>query len=346
MYPHQPFTAQMSPTAGTPCVTDAYGTHVPLESAASPLQYSPHYQSTYNHSYANQYWFKHSPPPADMSAGGYKAHQHQQYHYPWAPASYLGPSSIKIESDAVQDFPGFSKARRCIKCQCPNCVGEESGIRNRQAKKVSPSGFFSHSFEPVLPIFLTTCLPPLLQVRFPTTNLCRYTLLVQKFHTTIAGFLFLLTTHLRNFLLKGSNIPLPRLQKDFFQGRIVYYFSCSEVHTISLPLFVALLPHQGQMPFNSQVNLNNYLSVSSSKAIFLKLPKPLSSSADLFLLLSHNLSSTCGALLLRGISNSKQLFFCILLQGLFFTATFYICHYPGYRKISSKVTNLIYFSCS
>ncbi|KAJ8917606.1 hypothetical protein NQ315_000089 [Exocentrus adspersus] len=143
MYPHQPFNAhtQLSPASTTSCSSDGYVSQVPLESARSPLEYSPHYQSPYGHTYSNQYWFQHSPPPADIATSGYQPQQHQQQYHQWSQTSYMSPfaSSMKMIKPeiGVADFPTYSsKARRCIKCQCPNCINEENGLRKPSSKKM------------------------------------------------------------------------------------------------------------------------------------------------------------------------------------------------------------------
>lgn len=53
--------------------------------------------------------------------------------YQWPQTSYV--PFIKPEV-SVSDFPGFAKARRCIKCQCPNCINEENGLRKPSSKKL------------------------------------------------------------------------------------------------------------------------------------------------------------------------------------------------------------------
>ncbi|KAJ8967658.1 hypothetical protein NQ314_002693 [Rhamnusium bicolor] len=149
MYPHQPFTShtQLSPASTTSCSSDGYVSQVPLESARSPLEYSPHYQPAYSHAYSNQYWFQHSPPPADIATSGYQPQQstmatiHQQQYSQWPQTNYMSSFAstmkmIKPEIN-VSDFPTYSsKARRCIKCQCPNCVNEENGLKKPSSKKV------------------------------------------------------------------------------------------------------------------------------------------------------------------------------------------------------------------
>ncbi|CAG9761184.1 unnamed protein product [Ceutorhynchus assimilis] len=114
---------QLSPASTTSCSSDGYATQVPpLETTRSPLDYSPHYQNAYGY---NNYWFQHSPPPADIATSGYQPHQ--QYS-PWSMPPF---STVKVE------FPSFSnKARRCIKCQCPNCINEENGLKKPSSKKM------------------------------------------------------------------------------------------------------------------------------------------------------------------------------------------------------------------
>lgn len=139
MYQHQPFS-QVSPTSTSSCSSDSYVSQVPLESSRSPLEYSPHYQSVYSHGYSNQYWFQHSPPPADTATSGFQPQQanfqHQQY--PWSQNTYMSFSYnpiIKPEM-TVPDFTGYVKGRRCIKCQCPNCLNEETGSKRPLSKKM------------------------------------------------------------------------------------------------------------------------------------------------------------------------------------------------------------------
>lgn len=158
MYSHQPFTtptthSQISPASNTSCSSDGYIPQVPLDSTntRSPLEYSPHYQpSPYSATYSNQYWFQHSPPPADLATSGYQPpqtpihpHHHQQHHHQyhqWPQNTYMStftPMKM-IKPEIVSDYPTYtsSKARRCIKCQCPNCVNEENGLKKPSAKKM------------------------------------------------------------------------------------------------------------------------------------------------------------------------------------------------------------------
>lgn len=140
MYTHQPYTShtQLSPASTTSCSSDGYVSQVPLETARSPLEYSPHYQPSYSHAYANQYWFQHSPPPADIATSGYQPQQTMNHQ--WPQTNYMNPFASKmiIKSEiGVGDFTAFSsKARRCIKCQCPNCINEENGLKKPSSKKV------------------------------------------------------------------------------------------------------------------------------------------------------------------------------------------------------------------
>ncbi|EFA10687.1 buttonhead [Tribolium castaneum] len=106
---------QVSPTAS--CGSDGYVPQVPLEPARSPLEFSPHYQATYPSYNNNQYWFQHQH-------SGDVAHQQQ---YQWSQNYY----PVKVEYSNYS-----SKARRCIKCQCPNCVNEEVGLKKPSSKKV------------------------------------------------------------------------------------------------------------------------------------------------------------------------------------------------------------------
>ncbi|KAF2879999.1 hypothetical protein ILUMI_26172 [Ignelater luminosus] len=134
--------SQVPSTVATSCSADSFVSHVPLESATSPLQYSPHYQTPYSHhGYGNQYWFKHSPPPADIATSGFQPQQttiHHQQQYQWSQNSYMSFPSVKIIKPeiSVQDYNSYTKARRCIKCQCPNCTNEDNGIKKPHSKKV------------------------------------------------------------------------------------------------------------------------------------------------------------------------------------------------------------------
>lgn len=138
MYQHQPYGSQVSPSSTTSCGSDGYVPQAQLETSRSPLEYSPHYQP-YGHSYGNhQYWFQHSPPPADTATSGYQPQQtNQQYHHQWTQNSYnYFPYSGIIKSEITTELPTYVKGRRCIKCQCPNCIGEENGTKKPSAKKV------------------------------------------------------------------------------------------------------------------------------------------------------------------------------------------------------------------
>ncbi|XP_050304828.1 specificity protein transcription factor 3-like [Anthonomus grandis grandis] len=129
--PYSSHHNQLSPSSTTSCSSDGYATQVPLDTTRSPLDYSPHYQNPYSHTY-NNYWFQHSPPPADIASSGYQPPQNQMY-TPWShQTGYMNAfAPVKME------FPTYSgKARRCIKCQCPNCINEENGLKKPSAKKV------------------------------------------------------------------------------------------------------------------------------------------------------------------------------------------------------------------
>ncbi|XP_063920383.1 transcription factor Sp3-like isoform X2 [Zophobas morio] len=139
MYQSQPFLhSQVSPNSTT-CSSDSYVSQVPLEAARSPLEFSPHYQPAYTHSYNNPCWFQHSPPPADIATSGYQPQPQHQQQYQWPHQNtYMStfPSMIKPEMPIV-DYPTYpSKARRCLKCQCPNCINEENGLKKPSSKKV------------------------------------------------------------------------------------------------------------------------------------------------------------------------------------------------------------------
>lgn len=135
---HQPFLSHSQISPSSTGSMDSYVSQVPLETARSPLEYSPHYQPAYG--YGNhQYWFQHSPPPADVATSGFQPQQamHQQQ-YQWSQNNYVPfPSMKTIKSEmSMTDFPSLAKTRRCIKCQCPNCINEENGLRKASSKKV------------------------------------------------------------------------------------------------------------------------------------------------------------------------------------------------------------------
>ncbi|KAL3268332.1 hypothetical protein HHI36_007450 [Cryptolaemus montrouzieri] len=144
MYRHQPFAmqSQISPTSTTSCSSDAYLPQTPIETHPS-LEYS-HFQSPYTHTgyHSNQYWFQHSPPPADLATSGYQPQQamtSQQYPSHQWQQNYMSSLSMKMMKSelAIPDYSTFgSKARRCIKCQCPNCINEENGLRKPASKKL------------------------------------------------------------------------------------------------------------------------------------------------------------------------------------------------------------------
>lgn len=136
MYQHQqayPPHSQISPASTTSCSSDGYVSQVPLEQTRSPLEFSPHYQPPYP-SYGNQYWFQHSPPAADIATSGYQPPQ-QQYQWTHHQNYYPNMKIIKpeISLDSYSTFS--SKARRCIKCQCPNCINEENGLKRPSSSK-------------------------------------------------------------------------------------------------------------------------------------------------------------------------------------------------------------------
>ncbi|CAG9865028.1 unnamed protein product [Phyllotreta striolata] len=135
IYNHQPYPhhTQLSPASTTSCSSDGYVSQIPLETARSPLEYSPHYQPSYTHAYSNQYWFQHSPPHGDIATSGYQPNN-PQYHQQWSQSNYM--TSFASKMMAKPEIGYSSKARRCIKCQCPNCVNEENGLRKPSSKKV------------------------------------------------------------------------------------------------------------------------------------------------------------------------------------------------------------------
>jgi len=121
---------QLSPASTTSCSSDGYAAQVSLETTRSPLEYSPHYQQTYAHGY-NNFWFQHSPSSAD----GFQPQQSQMY--PWPQRPYMNPfGGMNVIKPEMVDFPSYSgKARRCVKCQCPNCINEENGLKKPASKK-------------------------------------------------------------------------------------------------------------------------------------------------------------------------------------------------------------------
>lgn len=128
MYHHQAYGAQVSPSSSTSCSSDGYVPQVPLTSR-SPLQYSSHYHS-YPQGYGNHYGFETSIP-AETAFNGYQPQPNQQY---WYQNSYNYMTYNNIPS--VNNYPTYVKGRRCMKCQCPNCISEENGIRKSTTKKV------------------------------------------------------------------------------------------------------------------------------------------------------------------------------------------------------------------
>ncbi|KAK9889589.1 hypothetical protein WA026_006962 [Henosepilachna vigintioctopunctata] len=141
MYRQQPFSMQpqisSASTASPP--SEMY---IPQTSFDSPCSVTSHFQSPYVHPggyTGNQYWFPHSPPIADIATSGYQPQQTmqpQQYPHHWQPS--FG-ASVPMNM-MVSDTPAFtslvSRARRCIKCQCPNCLNEQNGLRIPSSKKL------------------------------------------------------------------------------------------------------------------------------------------------------------------------------------------------------------------
>lgn len=117
--------SQMSPSSTSSSTGSDWTTQLPSDQSLSSLDYSPHYQ------YTNQYWFPQSPsPPSSTSSGGYSP-QASYYPYSWPSQNpYVLPYNIKPE------LTSLVKGRRCIKCQCPNCLKEESGHGKVTGKKV------------------------------------------------------------------------------------------------------------------------------------------------------------------------------------------------------------------
>ncbi|CAH1960883.1 unnamed protein product [Acanthoscelides obtectus] len=144
LYRPQPYSShtQLSPASTTSCSSDGYVSQVPLDPSRSslevprsPLEYSPHYQPSYAHAYANQYWFQHSPPPGDIATSGYQQQGYGQQ-YQWPNSNYMSHFATKMMIKP-EEFSNFSsKARRCIKCQCPNCINEENGLKTPSSKKM------------------------------------------------------------------------------------------------------------------------------------------------------------------------------------------------------------------
>lgn len=141
MYQHQPFThPQISPSSTTSSNSENYNTQS-IDITRSPLDYSPHYQPSYSHSYSNQYWFQHSPPPADTPSSVFQTQQpnsiHQQYSpQQWTQNAYIPFHYNPVIKTELPELTTYVKGRRCIKCQCPNCIGEENGTRKPASKKV------------------------------------------------------------------------------------------------------------------------------------------------------------------------------------------------------------------
>ncbi|KAF5307669.1 hypothetical protein FQR65_LT06724 [Abscondita terminalis] len=94
-------------------------TYISNESAAPSLPYSDYY---------NSYWYKQSPTPGEVPPSDFQQsflhHQQQQPQYSWSTTTLSNYNS------------GYSKARRCIKCQCPNCTNENNDFKKVQSKKV------------------------------------------------------------------------------------------------------------------------------------------------------------------------------------------------------------------
>ncbi|XP_076265806.1 uncharacterized protein LOC143199702 [Rhynchophorus ferrugineus] len=124
--PYAPHT-QLSPASTTSNSSDGYAAQVPLE--------YPTYSGAYPYSHAYNVWFSHSPPRADVATGGY---QPQHSHRAWShhQASYMNPYGGMIKPDmSITDYSAYStKARKCIKCTCPNCISEENGFKNQKKK--------------------------------------------------------------------------------------------------------------------------------------------------------------------------------------------------------------------
>lgn len=139
--------------------TRMYHQHQPFVSAAPapcdgyvPQDYHHHH---YPASYSNyQYWFQHSPPAGDVAISGFQPQQPQQQQYQWQGGGYGTALQNKVEMELGVSYV---KARRCIKCQCPNCLGEESGLRKPQAKKVSVRILFPKCVAVVLIKFQKIC---------------------------------------------------------------------------------------------------------------------------------------------------------------------------------------------
>ncbi|KAJ8947615.1 hypothetical protein NQ318_002624 [Aromia moschata] len=137
---YRPYSCQqLSSASSASCGSDGYS-QVPLESAGSHLHYSSQYERVYGHGYGNQYFYQHSPTPADAASCGYQPEQamRQQQYAHWSQANYMSSfaSTMKMIKPEIS-FPAYSsKARRCIKCQCPNCINEENGLKKPSSKKM------------------------------------------------------------------------------------------------------------------------------------------------------------------------------------------------------------------
>ena len=138
---HQPLPKVPSPPSSSHNNINNYLSQAAMEPARSPLDYSPHYQQpvSFNHGYGNhQYWLQHSPPPADTAISGSQPHQvtFQHHHYSWgAPSSYIGFSYNPVIKPKITEMSSFTKARRSLKCQCPNCMSEANGSERTSFKK-------------------------------------------------------------------------------------------------------------------------------------------------------------------------------------------------------------------
>ncbi|XP_017768846.1 PREDICTED: transcription factor btd-like [Nicrophorus vespilloides] len=128
---HQPYAhPQVSPASTTSCSSDGYVPQVPLE-ARSPLEYSPHYQNPYGH---NQYWFQHSPPPADTATSGFQpqtpANVQSQYQWstqnPYVPFTYQ--PIIKPETNGTRK-PSAKKTHICHYPGCEKVYGKTSHLQ-------------------------------------------------------------------------------------------------------------------------------------------------------------------------------------------------------------------------
>lgn len=104
---------------------DTFTSQLDIPASTPTSQYTAHFPSSYSYPWPSQDTYS-IPRYQDNYVQGFPT----QWHAPTTFSTF--PYPIKTQSPEMTTIKG----RRCIKCQCPNCIDEENGAKVPQGKKV------------------------------------------------------------------------------------------------------------------------------------------------------------------------------------------------------------------